>query len=176
MQHWDYLVILFRLRSSYDEFKIVKTVSKFCFLLGKIAIRAFKKADTSRAGFEYFRHFKLSELNAEGRPRSGRPSTFQLDENVEKFRQNCDRLNFMKTRALAVGFWLRICKRDDNLNKDIERDSNSNQLQASGKTPNSPRPKKRAKNVSLNTKTIIIDFLRWSCYCVSDRLLTSTFI
>ena len=63
---------------------------KFCFLLGETAggavvmlETAYKKAAVGKTQvYEWFSRFRDGELSLADRPRSGRPSTSQTDENV----------------------------------------------------------------------------------------------
>jgi len=65
---------------------------KYCFLLGKSAgetvlmlQEAFKEEALSKTQvYEWYSCFKGGEMSCEDQPRSGRPSTFQNDENLDK--------------------------------------------------------------------------------------------
>jgi len=74
---------------------------KFCFLLGKSAAEtvlmlqeAFKEEASSKTQvYEWYSRFKRGEMSCKDQPRSGRPSTCQNDENLEKVHNaiNADR-------------------------------------------------------------------------------------
>ena len=67
---------------------------KFCFLLGKSAAEtvlmmqeAFKEEALSKIQvYEWYSHFKGGEMSCEDQLRSGRPSTYPNDVNLEKIR------------------------------------------------------------------------------------------
>ena len=71
---------------------------KFCFLLGTSAAEsvlmlqeAFKVDALSKTQvYEWYSGFKGGEMSCEDQPRSGRPSTCQNDENLEKI---CNAIN-----------------------------------------------------------------------------------
>jgi len=74
---------------------------KFCFLLGKSAAETvlmlqetFKEEALSKTQvYQWYSCFKWGEMSCEDQPRSGRTSTCQNDENLEKVRNaiNADR-------------------------------------------------------------------------------------
>lgn len=65
---------------------------KFCFLLGKNAAEtvvmlktAYKDSAMGKTQvYQWFSRFKEGEMSLDDKPRSGRPSTSRIDENVEK--------------------------------------------------------------------------------------------
>jgi len=77
----------------------------FCFLLGETAAEtvtvlreAFKEEVLSRARvYEWFSWFKRGDMSLEHQPRSGRPSTSRIDENIKKIR---DAIMFDRRRTI----------------------------------------------------------------------------
>lgn len=68
---------------------------KFCFLLGKNAAETVLMLKTAYQDdamgktqvYEWFARFKNGDMSIDDKPRSGRPSTARIDENVEKIRE-----------------------------------------------------------------------------------------
>lgn len=68
---------------------------KFCFLLGKNAAETVLMLKTAYKDdamgktqvYEWFARFKNGDMSIDDKPRSGRPSTARIDENVEKIRE-----------------------------------------------------------------------------------------
>lgn len=69
---------------------------KFCFLLGKNAAETVLMLKTAYKDdakgktqvYEWLSRFRYGDMSIDI-PRSGRPSTAQIDENVEKFENSC---------------------------------------------------------------------------------------
>ena len=62
---------------------------KSCFLVGKSAaeiVLMLQEALSRTQVYEWYSRFKGSEMSCEDQPRSGRPSTCQNDENLDKVR------------------------------------------------------------------------------------------
>ena len=68
---------------------------KFCFLLGKTAGEkvvmletSYKEAALAKTQvYEWFSRFRNGELSVADQPRSGRPSTSRMDENIARIRE-----------------------------------------------------------------------------------------
>lgn len=68
---------------------------KFCFLLGKNGAETVLMLKTAYQDdamgktqvYEWFARFKNGDMSIDDKPRSGRPSTARIDENVEKIRE-----------------------------------------------------------------------------------------
>ncbi|PNF43896.1 hypothetical protein B7P43_G02795 [Cryptotermes secundus] len=77
------------------DFREQRAAVKFCFLLGKSGTETLEMLKTAYKDdavgktqvFEWFSHFKNGEMSIDDEPRSGRPSTAQTHENVEKIRE-----------------------------------------------------------------------------------------
>jgi len=94
---------------------------KFCFLLGKSAAETvlmlqetFKEEALSKTQvYEWYSRFKGGEMSCEDQPRSGRPSTCQNDENLEKV---CNAINADRRRTIdeiseIIGLSWNSCQR-----------------------------------------------------------------
>jgi len=94
---------------------------KFCFLLGKSAAEtvlmlqeAFKKEALSRTQvFEWYSRFRGGEISCEDQPRSGRPSAYRNDENLDKVRNaiNADRRRTIDEICEITGLSWSSCQR-----------------------------------------------------------------
>ena len=77
------------------DFREQRAAVKFCFLLGKTGtetLEMLKAAYKDNAMGKtlvvgWFSRFKSGEMSLDDQPRSGRPSTARIDENVEKIRE-----------------------------------------------------------------------------------------
>ena len=93
---------------------------KFCFLLQKSAaetvlmLQAFKEEALRRTQvYEWYSRFKGDEMSCEDHPRSGRPSTCQNDENLDKVCNaiNADRHRTIDEISQITGLSWSSCKR-----------------------------------------------------------------
>ena len=94
---------------------------KFCFLLRKSAAatvlmlqEAFKEEVLSKTQvYEWYACFKGGEMSREAQPRSGRPSTCQNDENLEKNRNaiNADHRQIIDEISEITGLPWSSCQR-----------------------------------------------------------------